>query len=73
MPLYTERSKAHLSVATNCTACFSARSNSKDAGLGKCGATELHLNAAQKFLPEITGLCAWNVGHGVCYDKITCN
>jgi hypothetical protein len=38
MALYTERSNAHLTVATDCTASFSARNNNKDAG----GATEAH-------------------------------
>jgi len=37
MALYTERSNAHLTVATHCTAFFSARSKTKDADLGKCG------------------------------------
>ena len=35
--------------------------------------TAVHLIAAQKFLPEITRLCAWNVEHGVFCYKITCN
>ena len=50
-----------LFVTTDCTVCISARSNSKDADLGKCGATELHLSSAQKLLPEITGLPARNL------------
>ena len=33
-------------------------------------ATEVHLNPAQKFLPEITGLSARNVDHGVCVTKL---
>jgi hypothetical protein len=56
MPLCTEPSNAHLTVATDCTVSCSRRSNGKDAGLGKCGATVLHLSAAQKFLSEVTGL-----------------
>jgi len=54
MPLCSEPSKARLTV-TSFTS-FSRRSNSKDAGLGKCGATAVHLSAAQKFLSEVTGL-----------------
>ena len=56
MPLCTERSKAHLTVTTDCTGSCSRRSNGKDAGLGKCGATALHLSTAQKFLSEVPGL-----------------
>ena len=57
MPLCAERSKAHLTVTTDCTVVScSRRSNGKDAGLGKCGATALHSSTAQKFLLEVTGL-----------------
>ena len=56
MPLCTEPSNAHLTVATDRTASCSRRSNSNDAGLGKCGATAVYLSAAQKFLSEVTGL-----------------
>jgi len=37
MALYTDRTNAHLIVATHCTASFSACSKTKDADLGKCG------------------------------------
>jgi hypothetical protein len=73
MAKYTERSYAHLIAATDCTVSFGARSKSKGAELGKCGASEIHLSAAQKFLSEDTGLCARNVDHGISGDKITCN
>jgi len=42
MTLYTERFKAHLIIATDCTVSFNARSNNKDAGLGKYGDTAIH-------------------------------
>ena len=71
MTLYKERSSAHLTVTTDCTASIKARSKSKD--LGKCGVTEVGLSPAQKFLSEITRLSARNVDHGVFGDKITCN
>jgi hypothetical protein len=70
MALYTERPNAHWIVATDCIVTFSARSKSKDADLGKRGASEVHLIAAQKFLSEITGLSARNVDHGVCVTKL---
>jgi len=70
MTLYTERSTAHLIVATGCTASISTCSKRKDGDLGKRGATELHLIAAQKFLSEVTGLSARNVDHGVCVTKL---
>jgi len=70
MPLYTKRSKAHLIVATDCTVSINARSNSKNAGLGKRRATELHLRVAQKFLPKVTELSARNVDHGVRVTKL---
>ena len=70
MPLYKEWSKAHLTVATDCNLPINARNNSKNADLGKRRATELHLNAAQKFLSKVTGLSAWNVDHGVCVTKL---
>jgi hypothetical protein len=56
MTLYTERCNAYLTVATDCTLSFTARSNSKAADLGKRGVTEVHFIAAQKFLSEVTGL-----------------
>jgi hypothetical protein len=49
MALYTERSIAHLIVATDCIAFCSALSKSKDADLGKCG-------RQKKFISEVTGL-----------------
>ena len=70
MPLYIERSNAHLAVATDCTVSINARNNSKVTDLGKCRATELLLNAAQKFLFEVTRLSAGNVDHGVCVTKL---
>jgi len=66
MTLYTERSKAHVTVATDCTVSVKARSKSKDGDLLKRRATELHLIAAQKFLSKVTELSARNVDHGVC-------
>jgi len=42
----------------------------ENADLGKRRATEIHLNAAQKFLSEVNGLCARNVDHGVCVTKL---
>jgi hypothetical protein len=70
MALYTERSNAQLSVATDCTVYFSARIKCKDADLGKRRATEVHKFATEKFLSEITGLSARNVDHGVCVTKL---
>jgi hypothetical protein len=70
MTLYTERWKAHLIVATDCSVSIIACSMSKDANFGKCWATELHSIAAQKFLSEFTGLSARNVDHGVCVIKL---
>ena len=66
MTLYTERSNAQLTVATDCTISFSARSTNKDADLGKPRSTKIHLIAAQKFLSDVNGLSARNVDHGVC-------
>jgi len=37
MPLYTERSNTHITVAAECTVSCNARSNNEDADLGKCG------------------------------------
>jgi len=45
MLLCTGRSKAHLTVATDCTVFIIARSNSKDADILKRRVTELHLRA----------------------------
>ena len=70
MTLYTERSSAHLTVATHCTVSFSARSKSELADLRKRRGTEVHLSGAQKFLSEITGLSARNADHGVCVTKL---
>jgi len=70
MTLYTERSDAYLTVATHCTLSLSARSNSKYTILRKLRGPEVHLSAAQKFLSEITGLCARNIDHGVCVIKL---
>jgi hypothetical protein len=70
MPLYIERSNALLAVATDCTVYINARNNSKFTDLGKRRATELLLNAAQKFLFEVTRLSAGNVDHGVCVKKL---
>ena len=50
MTLYTDRSKAHVTVAADCAVSFSASSKGKGAGLWKRRATEVHLIAAQKFL-----------------------
>jgi hypothetical protein len=72
MTLYTERSKAHLIFATDCTVSLIARSMSKDADLGICWVTEVHSSAAQKFLSETTVglLSARNVDHGFCGIKL---
>ena len=50
-----------------------ARRKSIGADLGKCGAAEVNLSAAQKCLWEVTELAVGNMDHGVCGDKITCN
>jgi hypothetical protein len=63
-PVYT------LIVASDCTISISARSKSKDKELGKIRGTEVHSNAAEKFLFEITRLSERNVDHVVCGDKI---
>jgi len=42
--------RCNLTLTTDCTVFFTARSKSKDADWGKCGATNVHLTAAQKFL-----------------------
>ena len=69
MTLYTERSSAHLTVATHYTVSFSACSNSKLADLEKRGGTEIYLIAAETFLSVVTGLSTRNVDHGVCVTK----
>jgi hypothetical protein len=58
-----------LTVATDCTISFCARSNSKVADLRKRGATEVHFIAAQKFLLEVSGLSSGNVDNGVCVTR----
>jgi hypothetical protein len=70
MALYTERSHAQLTIATDCTVSFSAHNNNTFAGLAKRRAAEVHFIAAQKFLSEVTGLSARNVDHGVCVTKL---
>jgi hypothetical protein len=70
MTLYTERSSAHLTVATDCIISFNDRSNSKDADSGKRKTTKVLLSGTQKFLLEVTGLSARNVDHGVCVTKL---
>ena len=71
MPLCTERSNAHLVVATVCIVSFSALFKCETTDLGKLGATEVHLCAAQQFLSQVTGLSARNVFHGFSGDKTT--
>jgi hypothetical protein len=68
--LYIEQSNAHLIVATDCAASFSARINIKDADLWKRRAAEVPLSAAQKFLSEVTGLSARNLDRDVCVTKL---
>ena len=68
MPLYKERSNAHLTVATYCTVSISTCSNSKDANLGKLGPQ--NVIAAQKFLFEATGLSVRNVDRVICVAKL---
>ena len=70
MPLYAERSNAHLIVTTDCTVSINLRNKSKDAELGKQWTKEIHLIAAQKFLSEVIGLSARNVDRGVCVTKL---
>jgi hypothetical protein len=72
MPLCTERSNAHLIVATDCIVSFSPRNENKDSDLVKRGSTVVHLIAAQKFLLEVTVLSARNVDHDSYGDKIIC-
>jgi len=68
--LFTDQSNAHVTVATDCTVSCNARSNCKDADLGKRRATKEHGSAAQKFLSEVTGLSARNAYYGVCVTKL---
>ena len=71
MPLYAERSDAHLTVATDYNVSFSSCSKRKDADLGKCTATELLLVLLSNFCMGFIGLSARNVDHGAGGDKIT--
>jgi hypothetical protein len=71
--LYTERSNAGLIVATDSIVSIRTRIRNKDSNLGKRRAREMHSNAVQKILSEVTRLSERNTDHGVCGDKITCS
>jgi hypothetical protein len=70
MALYTERSNAHLNVATDSIISFSTRCKSKDTDVGNIRGTELHSSAAQKFPSGGHWTIARNVDHIVCVTKL---
>jgi hypothetical protein len=68
MILYTERSIANLTVATDRIFSLPFAVRTKMQVYENVG--PIYSSAAQKFLSEVTGLSARNVNHEVCVTKL---